>query len=1766
MQHLVRYHGAYANRARRLYRFTESLAEAEDVAGPRAGFYNVAVKLSAPLLVLLVIAPSARSEGDEKEKEKERARVVFHFTEVKPGGSAEKALAEYSKWVNEGADPAKLPATMEAMYKAAGGGATSFKKIAHLIAKGLEPGEVADKSLKHLQIDEAHSKQMAKVREANIERIVEDILKSKKGEWKIGRSDSGNPSSGMKSDLDQTMYVFKKGPHGQWVRDLNADKLFVQEFSQRWKAEFPHLSLAAMDIASIEGKQRFPDPRDVQLDFEGKFLETIDILRRTPGAYTYPGAVVSQMQLRALLAVLQDTPRSFMEYELGKDGKMKKLPFNRDFAQRILFGIRPALMPGHAYGAAVANYLTLQTYVQQGKIDPKYHLRVWDDCGQVLAAVEGKLRQGLHEYIDLPADERARRNKMIVDAMFADPVRQELHKLALDASADLRLIHKGGDKNLKRVFGDTVPPPEGYDAKVFDKLARALHDLPPTGDPAPTDKQIGSAVAEHRRLASEYCLESVYRSSVEAYKLYKDVRFHRPISVEGYHHLMRAVKQADWPKTRKNLEFMSRMTFLYSLYDLGWYKSGKLLLRLRKQFPQMGLVEVGELWARGRVQNLVAPLRNAKLRQAMLNDLHRKLSLEIDLDDFTVRGVKANIGKLNERVQRRIFTELGFRHVEGAEMVGHLLRLKKLSWRPGRLIKHALWDPGSLDALAQIARAFVLSDGDLEHVQEVALNEMIFAVPVAGQIYAVSKGGVQGVVLMAGAIQFPPFGVVLVVCSVGEAGYAIYDGGYAKHVRNNVVDAIYRGFSGPATRVYDSPPAQFTDGDEHKLKILRRRLERAKEKKNEAEAKELTPRVAALQQRKEAWKAFRDGSWAGNYWYEWGAQKEQKTIRVSLLMDVPPIISFSPMGIIDFRADHNPRRDNPRIAELEAIVKATEKDAREFETYLKAAHELDELILQRDRYERARRYLQAAAGQDRTGLSELEQRQGIPELLHKLRRDSLYPALKERAIRLKDRKGNFSTPNPDTFVDEWIAAVGDWAVRELTDKGVWSGDVDDLRGRGFLWAPSLVDKLKERLYEDYSRSKHLYLRFLEIEKNRKEVAKIRLERRIEIYKAAKTGLAIEGFDLSQMAAALLMSAVRRHAPTVDADVIVVRKQGGGDEELHDRAEVTVRVRVKADRHLYQGPYSWTLHRLNRAAAAAAIASGRLPDSDIPLTAESKAKLEKLVQAAGGQEVMIPVVSVFCTKMPDLSQALQGTVDHLPHTRTSNGIFMGQTVPVGKPEVVEEEEPEEEEEVAPAGPARIMMAIPQPATRAERLAGKVKIRWEEPSPDNATFVAYHGETHKGEQARPYLWIEWPDMPEKKRYALEWHVKGCVPLVEYQPKRGTIAHLARKGFDKSESETRELRRPENRFVISVPLGHYFRSAGDLRVRGRLMAFDSKQKWREDSTKPEAELPFDVTVTYHPPRLVAEGTSRVNRVGHASGSISVRNAQAGGRVARIEAGGGTYHCMFDGGASFSVPHAGSAPGTARITFRNFGKDVTVEARLKVLKSPERQGSRTENLAKTLQEIDRLKKVENGRDRFLTKIIVLYDRCQGMFTASSENVTELGKWRQYTELLLAEHEHLFKSMANAGWIGWENSELQYEYRSMKSVLKTGQAQAGIDFHRWKYGQWLANRYAAAMRTMKRSGRLDLFDKYLGRAQALVAQMKPNKKWTPECWRTLSRGYRMKAEMVFHATGDFKVPQKLVETANEHMRTADGMTGNLKKEYPPFWIKPDPEFDGGDG
>jgi len=1202
--------------------------------------------------LLAVLLFAAAGPAQEPDREPERARVVYlRAVRIEKGGSAEAALKVYNDW-RGGAGDAIPASVMERMYEAAGGGEKAFKTVALLIDKGLAPEDVADKSLKTLQIRNEHSVQMAEIRERYIEDIIGEILGEKKGEWKVARSDSGNTSSGMKSDLDQTFYVFKKGPYGQWVRDPEADKVFIELFESKWRRKHKVLSLAALDVASIQGKNRFPDPRDVWLDFETKFLSTIDALRRTPGAYTYGGAVAQQMQFRALDAILSGNPRSFQQYD--ENGK---LPFDPDAAVRHMFGLHPELQPAHAYGAALANFLELVKYMKKPKFESKYHLRTWEDGGLV-DALDDKLKDARFEYMDLDAEGREKWNAAVIDDLFSDPEARRLHRLAMDASADLRLVHKG---KLDRVFPDGDPGTgAGRDAVVFDKLARAMFGDAVKGDPTPG--QIKAAARRHRELAAEFCLETAFKAAEEAFKVMNDPRFKDPLNVEGFKHLMTGVKPADWPRVKRNVRTAARISFLYGLYDLGWWKSAQLLGRLRRQFPELSGRTLLSLWVRGRAQEALAPLRNPELRPK-LPEL--KLTVDPEAAKAYARYLKSDVlPDLNRRVQTRILTEIGFANVEKAKAVRGLLRVHPRTWSPARFARNMVWDPGSIDALAQIVRAYVTSKGDIEHTKAVIADEIVLAVPVAGQLVAASRGGLQGVVLMAGAIQFPVVGIGLLVVSIGQAGYAVYDAEYAEHARDNVLDALYRGFAGPATRAYDDAPPQFTKNDAHVLKVLATRLEREK-------TDELRKRVAALRVKKQRWADFRDGSWAGGYFTEWGAVKERKHIRNPLLAAIPPIVSYSPAGLVDFRVDYDPERDGPRLEKLREEV-ARGPSAPDF---LEKEAELHELEYRKGRWERAQRYLRHALGKrGGAALTEREKRSGVPELLYKFRRDSVYPALLEWARRRKGEVGNRAQANPDRYVEWWLERRGAVAAGECKRRGLAVASRDDIP----------VDALKDRLTKDFLRSKALYGQMKKLEELRRAQAKERLHQRRQAYDAEAAGLYVSNLDdepgaeaRREFAAALRVAAVRRRAPEVKATVYLVG----------DRLEA--RVRVKVDPNLYRGPYTTQVHQLKLDEAKRALAAGNV--EGVPLLARealaeavhegeaqdgSARRSSPGAEAGDALEPVIPVVSVFAKERADVSGALRGTVDALPAHRTPHGWLVGQVVPDGTPAAAEEA-PEEE---------------------------------------------------------------------------------------------------------------------------------------------------------------------------------------------------------------------------------------------------------------------------------------------------------------------------------------------------------------------------------------------------------------------------------------------------------------------------------------------------------
>jgi hypothetical protein len=79
-----------------------------------------------------------------------------------------------------------------------------------------------------------HSLDMADLRTALILETQARICEE--NGWKLYRSDSGNQSSGMRSDIDQTIYVVKRDADGNWIRSEADDARFI-DTSERFPKE-----------------------------------------------------------------------------------------------------------------------------------------------------------------------------------------------------------------------------------------------------------------------------------------------------------------------------------------------------------------------------------------------------------------------------------------------------------------------------------------------------------------------------------------------------------------------------------------------------------------------------------------------------------------------------------------------------------------------------------------------------------------------------------------------------------------------------------------------------------------------------------------------------------------------------------------------------------------------------------------------------------------------------------------------------------------------------------------------------------------------------------------------------------------------------------------------------------------------------------------------------------------------------------------------------------------------------------------------------------------------------------------------------------------------------------------------------------------------------------------------------------------------------------------------------------------------------------------
>jgi hypothetical protein len=621
-------------------------------------------------------------------------------------------------------------------------------------------------------------------------------------------------------------------------------------------------------------------------------------------------------------------------------------------------------------------------------------------------------------------------------------------------------------------------------------------------------------------------------------------------------------------------------------------------------------------------------------------------------------------------------------------------------------------DPGNIDAIAQVMRTVYESKGDEEAIKRAIALEFLMAVPVAGQVVGAMRGGVASLVPMGIAMAYPPAGAVMIAISVGQAGYAIYDVEVQTPARANAVNAIYRGFLGPELRSFDKDPPQFTvahddpakrDGssDEERLQALEERIAAAREEtqaelrriyydlRKDIEIKEarrlmrqmedvvagfsrvrreLAPELEELKQKRAVWEAFRDDPAFGGYFTGGGAQRIQKPFANYLLAGIEPILSFSPAGIIDFSAKQDP-------AELKRLEQAI-RDAPDFESMLEAESAYYLASLRRARQLRAERYYERAVGKSRDAadMHESEKRMGVPELRYKLKRDSLYPALRKLGY-----------DNPETFVDKWLAG-NEKVLAELVSRNLVEPDSEFVLQPGFpLPQPrptklsrlpeAYVKQLKAIVRADYQRSKTLYEKYEERERVRQLKAKQDLERRLQAFEAAAAGEAVGKMldDAKTKVLAELYEAMREgllvpHAPQFEATVY---QRPEPKEENAERplgpAGYAVAFRLRADPFLFRPPYSSTLHALSvKEAKAAARASAVKGMPLFPST------VGRLVAFARGKdddsEDVVFVVSGLCA---DVHESIEGV------PRAGDRFVIGQSVHPGKGEP---EEPAEDERI------------------------------------------------------------------------------------------------------------------------------------------------------------------------------------------------------------------------------------------------------------------------------------------------------------------------------------------------------------------------------------------------------------------------------------------------------------------------------------------------------
>ncbi len=838
-------------------------------------------------------------------------------------------------------------------------------------------------------------------------------------------------------------------------------------------------------------------------------------------------------------------------------------------------------------------------------------------------------------------------------------------------------MHKG--KAVGGVSGNATDAEKKL--AVFGELAKAIYKE--KYDPKMAE-QIVHAEHEHRKLAREMCLQSIYHTSDEAFRLAFNPA-NGKVDLAHLRHLLEVKSDADWAKVEQNIAEGMHITLLYAMYDMGLAESRRLRDYLIARHEKQAW-EIDKLWFRSQLQGIESVAREPGIY---------------------LEAAGEKLVDLKGRVQEHVLDELGLEFVQSQRVAGQVLLTENLAWNWRKFGHEKMNDPQTLLSVANVLKTAIHSHGDMDQVMATVGDEMFLNwVPIVGQLEQIRRADAKDLAIMGASMAWPVFGEVYFAYQLGDSLYSIYDEGFATPREENVVDGAYRGFVGPETRAFGEPgkPSPTWDAGQDKAlvdarsdlllaqkrasivmekepdkapwprsdwdeaeELWRRSQEMAAREASSAKAIEaLQKKVEDLEERKRQFLEFADGPWTGDL-LGFAAQPTQKFIDPYLLKEVPPVVGFFTKGVVDLRIKFSDDDEKQLAASRSALVGTSNLVEK-----MKASAVMQELEMKK---ERARKGADYAAKMEKW-----------PELKYRFQRDSLYLYLREKYHNTTDQQFN-------AWFAEWMKNSGGAVANAMVAGGLIPASATQpaiaLPSETALSGPDPTQdrtphplpeaSLRERTKADLERARRLTNAYEDMEKRRLAATQRNLERGKDLFRAESVGMAVEKLkndpQLQDCLLALRYLAIPRSVPGLKTAIYrIATKPDTGDPLAASETEYIFKfaTSLEVDPTLYfpdpptggagggveaaggdvAAQYYIKHSYLEPAAAKSAATSGS--GDNIPLLPGTSELISQLL-IMHADEVkkgigLIVLTSAFANDMADMTDAMPGTYMHLPSVK------------------------------------------------------------------------------------------------------------------------------------------------------------------------------------------------------------------------------------------------------------------------------------------------------------------------------------------------------------------------------------------------------------------------------------------------------------------------------------------------------------------------------------